>query len=246
VPSDFTRPSHQFILDTVSERYGEPSFCFFYGSHAFGRGDADSDIDVIVVMNNLAHAYSERFSSNGFLFDALVHDPETLHAMMRAEHQHGFAVLTAKVDQSLVLPQPCEVASKLKEVARGLLSSGPPREEKWDLPRRYLTAVLSDIERCADRDERRMMAMDLYISMIDIFLRWHGQFSSRGRYLVRAVKRFDAAFFDRAQSAMVALLQNDSLSPLLQLAREVLESIGGTLDRGYREDYPGKLRSPLG
>ena len=245
MPSDITPPSHQFILDTVSERYGEPSFCFFFGSHAFGCGDADSDIDVIVVMNDLTHAYRERFSSNGFVFDALVHDPETLHAMMRSEHKHGVAVLTAKVDQSLVLPQPCEVASKLKEVARGLLSSGPPREEKWDLPRRYVTAVLSDIERCADRDERRMMAMDLYVSMIDIFLRRHGQFSNRGRYLVKAVKGFDAAFFDRAQTALAALFQNDSLSPLIQLAREVLESIGGTLDHGYREDYPGKLRSPL-
>ena len=246
MPSDITPPSHQFILDTVSERYGEPSFCFFFGSHAFGRGDADSDIDVIVVMNHLARAYSERFSSNGFLFDAHVHDPETLHAMMRAENNHGLAVLTAKVDQSLVLPQVCEVASKLKEVARGLLSSGPPRTEKWDLPRRYLTAALSDIGRCADRDERRMMAVDLYISLIDIFLRWHGQFSNRGRYLVRAAKRFDAAFSDRAEAALAAVFQNDSLSPLIQLAREVLDSIGGTLDHGYREDYSDKLRSPLG
>lgn len=245
MPSDITPPSHQFILDTVSERYGEPSFCFFFGSHAVGSGDADSDIDVIVVMDNVAHAYRERFSSNGFPFDAHVHDPETLHAMMRSETKHGFAVLTAKVDQSLVLPQPCEIASKLQEVARELLRSGPPREEKWDLPRRYVTAVLSDIGRCADRDERRMMAMELYVRMLDIYLRRHGQFSNRGRYLVRAAKRFDAAFFDRAQAALAAVFQNDSLSPLIQVAREVLESIGGTLDHGYREDYSGKLRSPL-
>lgn len=245
MPSDITPPSHQFILDTVSERYGEPSFCFFFGSHAFGCGDADSDIDVIVVMNHLAHAYSERFSSNGFLFDAHVHDPETLHAMMAAENKRGLAILTPKVDQSLVLPQPCELASKLKEVALGLLRSGPPRPEKWDLPRRYMTAVLSDIGRCADRDERRMMAMDLYECIIDTFLRSQGQFSNRGRYLVREVKRFDAAFSDRAQAALVAVFQDDSLSPLTQLAREVLEPIGGTLDHGYREDYSGKLRSPL-
>lgn len=246
MPSDIPPPSHQFILDTVSERYGEPSFCFFFGSHAFGCGDADSDVDVIVVMNHLAHAYSERFSSDGFLFDAHVHDAETLHAMMRAENKRGLAMLTAKVDQSLVLPQPCEIASKLKEVARGLLHSGPPRPEKWDLPRRYMTAVLSDIGRCADRDERRMMAMDLYECIIDTFLRSHGQFANRGRYLVRELKRFDAAFSDRAQAALVAVFQDDSFSPLMQLAREVLEPIGGTLDHGYREDYPEKLRSPLG
>ena len=166
--------------------------------------------------------------------------------MMGAESQRGFAILTAKVDQSLVLPQPCELASKLKEVARGLLRSGPPRPGKWDLPRRYMTAVLSDIGRCTDRDERRMMAMDLYGCIVDTFLRSHGQFSNRGRYLVREVKKFDAAFSDRAQAALVAAFQDDSVSPLVQLAREVLEPIGGTLNQGYREDYSDKLRSPLG
>src|SRR5258708_19612440 len=110
-------------------------------------------------MNHLAHAYSERFSSNGFLFDAHVHDPETLHAMMGAENKRGLAVLTPKVDQSLVLPQPCELASKLKEVARGLLRSGPPRPEKWDLPSRYITAVLSGRARSPDPHHRRMIAM---------------------------------------------------------------------------------------
>lgn len=245
MPSDIARPSHPFILDTVSERYGAPSFCLFFGSHAFGSGNAESDVDVIVVMSHVARAYRERFSANGFLFDALVHDPETLHAVMRSEHKRGVAVLTAKVDQSLVLPQPCELASKLKEVARGLLRSGPPRPDKWDLPRRYLTAFLSDIGRCADRDERRMMAMNLYECIIDTFLRSHGQFSNRGRYLVREVKRFDAAFSDRAQTALAAVFQDDSLSPLTELAREVLDSVGGTLDDGYREDFADKMRLPL-
>jgi hypothetical protein len=166
--------------------------------------------------------------------------------MMRSENQRGLAIMAAKVEQSLVLPQPCELASKLKEVAAELRRSGPALPDKWDFPRRYMTALLSDIGRCADRDERRMMGMDLYGSMIDTFLRLHGQFSNRGRYLVREVKRFDAAFSDRAHAALAALFQDDSVSPLTQLAREVLEPIGGTLDDGFREDYSDRLRLPLG
>lgn len=238
-------PEPQLILDTVSARYGQPLFCFFFGSHALGRGDAGSDIDVIVVLGRVGNAYRETFSANGFLFDAHVYDPETLHSMIRAEQKKGLCILAGKVDQARVLPEPCELASKLKEVARQVIGSGPPSPPNWDRPRRVMTAVLSDLERCADADEQRMIAMELYVKVLDLFLRCHGQFAGQGRYLVRSVKTFDAVFFDRAQTALMRLFRDGAVSPLIQLAREVLDLIGGPLTAGYRQDYPEKFRLPL-
>jgi len=238
-------PDVRLILENLSARYGPPLFCFFFGSHAFGRGDAGSDIDVIVVMGRVANAYRETFLSNGFLFDVHVHDPETLHFMMRSEQKNGFAILAGKVDQARVLPEPSEVASKLKEVARQVIASGPPPPQNWDAPRRYVTAVLSDLERCADTNEQWIIAMDLYIKIMDIFLRRHAQFAGQGRYLVQSVKNFDAVFFDRTQTALARLFRDGSASPLIQLAREMLDLIGGPLTAGYRQDYPEKFRMPL-
>jgi hypothetical protein len=238
-------PDPQLILDALSARYTQSFFCFFFGSHAFGRGDADSDIDVIVVLNRVGNAYRETFSSNGFLFDANVHDPETLHFMMRSEHRNGLAIMAGKVDQAQVLPEPCELASKLKEVARQLIASGPPPPQNWDAPRRYVSAVLSDLERCADTNERWIIAMDLYIKIMDIFLRCHAQFAGQGRYLVQSVRNFDAVFFERTQTALTRLFHDGSASPLIQLTREVLDLIGGPLTAGYRQDYPEKFRLSL-
>jgi hypothetical protein len=243
--SNINPPDRQLILDTLSARYAQPFFCFFFGSHAFGRGDADSDIDVIVVLSRVANAYRETFSSNGFLFDANVHDPETLHFMMRSEQRNSLAIMASKVDQARVLPEPCELALKLKEVARQVIDSGPPPPQSWDVPRRYLSAFVSDLERCADANEQQIIAMDLYIKIMDVFLRCHGQFPFQGRYLVRSVKSFDAVFFDRAQSALARLFQDGSVSPMIQLTREVLDLIGGPLTEGYRQDYSAKCRLPL-
>jgi predicted nucleotidyltransferase len=243
--STINPPDPRLILDTVAARYGQPLFCFFFGSHAFGRGDAGSDVDVIVVLSRVANPYRETFRSDGFLFDAHVYDPETLHFAMRSEQKTGFAILTGKVDQAVVLPEPSELASKLKEVARQVIASGPAPPPNWDRPRRVLSAALSDVERCADADEQRLMAMDLYVKVMDLFLRSHGQFSGQGRYLVRAVKTFDPVFFDRARTALDRVFQNDAVSPLIELAREVLDLIGGPLTAGYRQDYPEKLRLPL-
>jgi len=239
-------PDPQMILDTVAARYGQPLFCFFFGSHAFGRGDAGSDIDVIVVLSRVENAYRETFSSNGFLFDAQVHDPETLHYVMRLEQRGGVGLLAGEVDQARVLPENCDPASALKEVARAILASGPPPLATWDTPRRYVSALISDLERSANADERWMMAMDLYIRILELFLRHHGQLLyGPGRHLVRSVKTFDAPFFDRAQSALAQLFADGSVSPLIAVAREVLDLIGGPLTAGFRQNYPEKFRLPL-
>jgi hypothetical protein len=239
-------PDPQMILDTVAARYGQPIFCFFFGSHAFGRGDAGSDIDVIVVMSRVENAYRETFSSNGFLFDAQVHDPETLHYVMRLEQRSGVSILAGEVDQARVLPENCDPATALKEVARGILVSGPPPPPNWDAPRRYLSALLSDLERSADADERWMMAVELYTRILELFLRHHGQFlMGPGRHFVQSVKTVDALFFDRAQTALLGLSRDGSLSPLIGVAREVLDLIGGPLTAGFRMDYPEKFRLPL-
>lgn len=239
-------PDPQMILAMLTERYGQPSFCFFFGSHAFDRGDADSDIDVIVVLSRVVHAYRETFSSNGFLFDAHVHDPETLHFMMRLEQKDGLAILAGEVDQARVLPQPCELASKLKEAARQIIALGAASPPTWNWFRRYFSSVLSDLERCADADEQWIMAMELYIKTMEIFLRCQGQLlHGQGRYLVRSVKQFDAAFFNRAQTAWAQLFQGGSVSSLILVTREVLDLIGGPLIAGYRQDYPETFRLPL-
>jgi hypothetical protein len=239
-------PDPQMILDTVAARYGQPIFCFFFGSHAFGRGDAGSDIDVIVVMSRVQNAYRETFSANGFLFDAQVHDPETMHYVMRLEQRNGVGVLAGEVDQARVLPENCDPASALKEVAHGILASGPPAPPSWDSPRRYLSAHLSDLERSANADERCMMALELYTRTLELFLRYHGQFlMGPGRHFVRSVKAFDALFFDRAQTALGRVFRDGSLSPLIGVAHEVLDLIGGPLTAGFRLDYPEKFRLPL-
>jgi len=236
-------PTHELILETVSARYGRPAFVFFFGSHAFGRGHAASDVDVIVVMSKVAHGFRETFSSGGFLFDAQVHDAETLHCMMRSEYANGFAVYARKIDDALALPEPTELSSKLKDVAREILASAPPK--RWDVLRHHISAILSDLERCADADERQFLAMHLYAMSLDLFLRSRGQFCQQGPYLVRSVKDLDASFFGRAQTAVERLFHEKTARPLMEIARECLDSVGGTMEAGYRENYPVTLRLAL-
>jgi predicted nucleotidyltransferase len=245
IQSSITIPSLQFVHDAVSHRYGQPLFCYFFGSHALGRGDAASDIDVIVVLSKVDQAYRETFTANGFLLDVSVHDSETLHFMMRAEYDRGLAILSGKVDQSLVLPEPSALSSRLKEIARRMLESGPAPQTNWDTPRRYITAALSDLERCGDPDEQQMMAMDVFVKIIDIFMRCNRQFSGQDRYLIRSAKQFDAVFFEQARLALARVFEHGSVSSLMHLSRDVLNRIGGTLDAGYRQNYPKEFRLPL-
>jgi len=239
-------PDSQMILNAVAGRYGHPLFCFFFGSHASGKGDAGSDVDLIAVLSRVDNAYRETFSSDGFLFDVQVHDPETLHYMMRMEQQNGVAILAGEVDEARVLPKGSDAALKLKEVAHRIMASGSPLPRNWDVQRRYLSSVLSDLERCTDVDEQQVLAMSLYFRMMELYLRRHGQLlAGPGRHLVRSVRRFDASFCDRAQAALARLFREGSSSMLIDVGRDVLDLIGGPLTTGFRMDYPKEFRLPL-
>lgn len=239
-------PDPRLILDAVAERYGHPLFCYFFGSHASGKGDAGSDVDLIVVLGRVDNAYRATFSSNGFLFDVQVHDPETLHYMMRMEQQNGIAILAGEVDEARVLPNSSDAAVKLKEVAHDIMASGSPLPGNWDVQRRYLSSLLSDLERCADSDERWILGMSVYFRMMELYLRRHGRYlAGPGLHLLRAVRTFDASFCDRAQAALGRLFREGSSSMLVDVGREVLDLIGGPLTAGFRMDYPKEFRLPL-
>ena len=60
------------------DRYPNSDIIFLAGSVARGEGTATSDLDLVVVFQQLPAAYRESFQFEGWPVEAFVHDPETL------------------------------------------------------------------------------------------------------------------------------------------------------------------------
>lgn len=145
-----------------------------------------------------------------------------------------------------MLPRSCELSDALRAIARGILDAGAAPPANWNAQRRYFTSIASDLERCRDAEEQRVMAMDLYLRTMEIAVRSHGRLlDGQPRYLVRALRKLDPAFFERARTALEELFRDGAAAPLVAVAREVLDSIGGPLASNYRQDFPPTFRLPL-
>ena len=60
------------------DRYPDADVIFLAGSVIRGEGTATSDLDLVVVFQQLPAAYRESFQFEGWPVEAFVHDPETL------------------------------------------------------------------------------------------------------------------------------------------------------------------------
>lgn len=66
------------IQKLIKERYVQAKAIFWAGSVSEGRGTSASDLDLIIVFEEVAHAYRETFIYDGWPIDAFIHDLNTL------------------------------------------------------------------------------------------------------------------------------------------------------------------------
>jgi len=66
------------IQKLIKERYPDAKAVFWAGSVSQGKGTSASDLDLVIVFEEVAHAYREAFIYDGWPIDAFIHDLDTL------------------------------------------------------------------------------------------------------------------------------------------------------------------------
>src|SRR4051794_11502050 len=85
--------------------YPDAAVVFLAGSLVRGEGTAYSDLDLVVVYEELPNAYRESFVTRGLPVEAFVHDPETLnHFLTRSDRPAGMASLAQMILEGVEVP----------------------------------------------------------------------------------------------------------------------------------------------
>ena len=130
------------------ERYPNANVIFLAGSVIRGEGTATSDLDLVVVFQQLSAAYRESFQFEGWPVEAFVHDPETLrYFFFEVDRPTGIPSLPAMVSEGIEIPQPSQLSKELKQLANDLLAAGPPAWDKDTIDRsRY---AITELKLCS-------------------------------------------------------------------------------------------------
>lgn len=220
-------------------RFIGASHMFVAGSIMRGEGNELSDIDMVVVYPTLPRAWRESFVVDGFPVEAFVHDPETLAYFVRGDVDSGAPIIVHMVANGTIITHEPEKAEELQQRSRSILARGPNplTGERYDTMRYFLSDLVDDLRAERPLDEIAALSALLYPRLIDLLLLGRNQWTGKGKWGPRLLRRFDPSLADLATKAFAEAVQGQTAA-LLSLAEQVLNQHGGRYLDGYHVDAP--------
>jgi hypothetical protein len=226
-------------------KYPQARVIFLAGSLIRGEGTATSDLDLVVIFDQIPRAHRESFIFNRWPVEAFVHDPQTLEYFFREiDRTSGFPSLPTMVHEGIEIPQASELSNRLKHLAKTILDEGPPRWSEKDLnnSRYEITDLIDDLRDPRSTQELHATATLLYPTLANHYFRGKGEWSAKGKALSRRLSAIDTDLADRFHNSFRKLFSENSVHAVIELAEEILEPYGGLLFDGYKLEAPKTWR----
>lgn len=222
-----------------ASRFKGASHMFVAGSIMRGEGNELSDIDLVVVYPNLSRAWRTSFIVDGFPVEAFVHDPETLAYFIQGDVDSGAPIIVHMIANGVIISEDPLEAEDLQQRARDIFARGPDplSGERYDTMRYFLSDLVDDLSARRPLDEIAALSALIYPRLIDLILLGRNQWTGKGKWGPRLLRRIDPALADIATKAFAEAVQGDPAA-LLALAEQVLDQHGGRYLDGYHVEAP--------
>lgn len=224
--------AHQLITD----RYPDCAAAFLAGSVVRGDATPTSDLDMVIITQEIAGAYRESFTYTGWPVEAFVHTPQSIRAWFDKDAARRRPSLQMMCREGVILRDREGLAARIKAEAARRLAAGPaPLTEAEIAQFRYrLTDLHDDLSGSADAIETLFIGAELAALASEFILAYNRQWVGRGKWIPRAMQRHDPALAGELAAAMRALAQQGDPAPLIDFVAAALEPAGGRLFDGYR------------
>ena len=227
-----------------SERYPSASILFCGGSVVRGEGFPSSDLDVVVVFEQVANAWRESFHFQGWPVEVFGHDPGTLAYFAAQDCASGRPSLAQMISEALVIPTETPSSRAIQVWARGVVATQPqvPTPAALAEDRYWLTDLLHDFRDDRPPAELRAVACKLYPLICNFVLRTSGRWLGSGKTLPRLVERAAPDASHIVEAAFETFFKTGDRTGVLRAIQQILEPFGGELFDGFRSDAPDASR----
>ncbi|MGJ0427415.1 nucleotidyltransferase domain-containing protein [Methylocystis sp.] len=234
------------IAETIfRSRYEGASFAYVAGSIMRGQGTYLSDIDLVVIYDQLEAARRESFTAEGVPVEVFVHDLETLAWFVNEDVSRGQPSILNMIAEGAAIGRASDRAETLRLEISERLAMGPPPLTPVALNtlRYEITDAVDDLR--GDRSPSEMMAISamLHPKLVELALRGRGQWNGTGKWAHRLLKEADTALADRFDDAFRILFISGNAGPVIELAEQELAPHGGRLFEGDCRSAPAAWRS---
>ncbi|HZO89370.1 MAG TPA: nucleotidyltransferase domain-containing protein [Chthonomonadaceae bacterium] len=220
----------------VERRFPECSTAFLAGSLVRGEATATSDLDIVVITRREEAPFRESLMEADWPAEVFVHTPESLRQFMATNAQRRIPTLMMMCAEGIILRDREGLAEDIKREARRWLAQGPEplTAAQMDHARYRVTDLLDDFLGSERFEESLFIANDLAAHAADLILAQRRQWSGQGKWLLRALRRFDPQRADQLTAALQRFYQAGDKTDLTRFAEAALAPVGGRLFAGFR------------
>ena len=134
----------------IKERYEDAKAIFWAGSVSVNQGTSASDLDLVIVFEEVAHAYREAFIYDGWPIDAFIHDLNTLRYFFEESRTgNGISGLCYMILNGREVTNPSAFSENVKTLAQEVLNAGPAtweQEQIWLQDKVKYMAIIYQIQ----------------------------------------------------------------------------------------------------
>ena len=215
----------------VGERFPAALAAFLGGGVLSDRRTATSDLDIVVILADLAAPYRESLTWRSWPAELFVHRPDTIGAWFAKDLARRRPTLARMCTDGVPLADADGTASVVRDQARAVLADGPPPLDRAELDRRRygLSDLLDDLAGTSDEGERAIICACIVHDTAELALVAGGRWLGTGKWLLRELRAADPKL------AGELLAAREDPARLSALADGVLARAGGRLWDGYRQ-----------
>ncbi|MGX1264368.1 hypothetical protein RKD55_002172 [Rossellomorea marisflavi] len=232
--------AHHSAKELILERFPSCDSAVLSGSVVRGQETVTSDLDIIVISNELASSYRESLIWQGWPVELFVHNTTGILEFFKDDCLRGRPSLPRMMAEGLPLKSN-QTLDSLKATANRMLSAGPETWDKDTIDRKryFLTDALDDFEGGNDRGEGMFIAGHLADLLHEFVLRTNGCWIGSSKWILRALKEFDHEYALRFANAFDSYYQYGEKRGVITLVDQALSPFGGRLFDGFSVGKPG-------
>lgn len=236
----------QVTKEILQEKYPDAEFAFLAGSLVRGEATAFSDLDIVIIYQDLPNAFRESFYFDGFPIEAFVHTPETLNYFFEMDAESGIPSLPQMISEGIEVPNKTDLSEKLKNLAKEVLENPPiASSEKLKRMRYAITDLVNDLRDPRSKEELTGTATELYNTLADFYLRSNGFWSGQNKSVPRVLQKYAPELKIEFCESFEELFTQGKTEEVIELTEKILMPHGGFLFDGLKLDAPKDWRKDL-
>lgn len=223
------------IKKLIKERYSEAKVVFWGGSIAKAEISKNSDLDLVIIYEQLPDAYREAFVYDNWPIDAFVNDIKSLNYLFNQAKKTSLILgLPAMVAEGIEVTEKSLLGNQLREQALTLLQSEPSVSvDQLKLRRFKITDLLDDLKEPKNKHEQLAIIFEVYKQLAEFYLLANKKWIGSGKQLPRLLKKYNSEI---AEEFYIAFSDISDIAKVSTFAEKILAPHGGLIWDGFRLD----------